>query len=51
MKAAEVFRIGYPLVVYCRLAKQEEADALAHFGDEYRRHQETSSMFCPRLRT
>lgn len=39
------------LVVYYRLAKQEEADALARFGDEYRRYQETSGMFWPRRRT
>jgi methanethiol S-methyltransferase len=39
------------LVVYYRLAKQEEADARAHFGDEYRRYQATSGMFWPRLRT
>lgn len=39
------------LVVYYRLAKEEEADALAHFGDEYRRYQATTGMFWPRLRT
>ncbi|MCL4181628.1 MAG: DUF1295 domain-containing protein, partial [Verrucomicrobia bacterium] len=38
------------LVVYYRLAKQEEADALARFGDEYRRYQATSGMFWPRSR-
>ena len=38
------------LVVYYRLAKQEEADALAQFGDEYRRYQATSGMFWPRIR-
>lgn len=38
------------LVVYYRLAKQEEADALARFGDEYRRYQATSGMFWPRIR-
>lgn len=39
------------LMVYYRLAKAEEADALAQFGDEYRRYQATSSMFWPKLRT
>lgn len=38
-------------VVYYRLAKAEEADALAQFGDEYRRYQTTSGMFWPKLRT
>jgi hypothetical protein len=38
------------LVVYYRLAQQEEADALAQFGDEYRRYRETCGMFWPRLR-
>lgn len=37
-------------VVYYRLAKAEEGDALAQFGDEYRRYQATSGMFWPRLR-
>ena len=37
-------------VAYYRLAKQEEADALARFGDEYRRYQATSGMFWPRIR-
>jgi hypothetical protein len=36
------------LVVYYRLAKAEEADALAHFGDAYRRYQATAGMFWPR---
>ena len=38
------------LVVYYRLAKEEEADALALFGDDYRRYQATTGMFWPRLR-
>jgi cbb3-type cytochrome oxidase subunit 3 len=38
------------LVVYYRLAKQEEAEALLQFGDEYRRYQATSGMFWPRIR-
>jgi protein-S-isoprenylcysteine O-methyltransferase Ste14 len=38
------------LVVYYRLAKQEEADALARFGDAYRRYQARSGMFWPRRR-
>jgi hypothetical protein len=38
------------VVVYYRLAKREEADALAQFGDEYRRYQATSGMFWPRIR-
>ncbi|MBE0543390.1 MAG: isoprenylcysteine carboxylmethyltransferase family protein [Verrucomicrobia bacterium] len=37
------------LVAYYRLAKQEETDALARFGDEYRRYQATSGMFWPRI--
>ncbi len=38
------------LVVYYRLAKQEEADALAHLGVEYRWYRETSGMFWPPLK-
>jgi methanethiol S-methyltransferase len=39
------------LVVYYRLAKAEEVDALAQFGDEYRRYRAQSGMFLPKLRT
>jgi protein-S-isoprenylcysteine O-methyltransferase Ste14 len=39
------------MVVYYRLAKEEEADALAQFGDEYRRYQAITGMFWPRLRS
>jgi hypothetical protein len=38
------------LVVYYRLAMEEEADVLAQFGDDYRRYQVTTGMFWPRLR-
>jgi protein-S-isoprenylcysteine O-methyltransferase Ste14 len=38
------------LVVYYRLAKAEEADALAQFGDEYRRYQAARGMFWPQWR-
>ncbi len=38
------------LVAYYRLAKMEEADALARFGDAYRRYQATSGMFWPKRR-
>ena len=38
------------LAAYYRLAKQEEADALAQFGDAYRHYQTQSAMFWPRLR-
>jgi methanethiol S-methyltransferase len=38
------------LTVYYRLAKEEEADALMQFGDEYRRYQRVTGMFWPRLR-
>jgi methanethiol S-methyltransferase len=38
------------LVVYYRLAKVEEADALVRFGEEYRRYQALSGMFLPRHR-
>ena len=38
------------LVIYYRLAKKEEAEALAQFGDEYRGYQATSGMFWPRIR-
>jgi len=36
------------LVIYYRLAKEEEGEALAQFGDEYRRYQATTGMFWPR---
>jgi methanethiol S-methyltransferase len=38
------------MAVYYRLAKQEEADALTQFGDEYRRYQAVTGMFWPKLR-
>jgi protein-S-isoprenylcysteine O-methyltransferase Ste14 len=38
------------LVVYYRLAKKEEAEALTHFGDGDRRYQAISGMFWPRRR-
>lgn len=37
------------LVVYARLARQEERDALAVFGDEYRRYAERTPRFVPRF--
>ncbi|MHB1162778.1 MAG: methyltransferase family protein, partial [Chloroflexota bacterium] len=41
--------IMYPILVvlYCRLARREEADMEAEFGDEYRRYRERTSMFLP----
>jgi protein-S-isoprenylcysteine O-methyltransferase Ste14 len=41
----------YPVLVfmYARLAKREEADMLAQFGEEYRRYRETVPAFIPRL--
>ena len=39
------------LAVYYRLAKAEEADALAEFGDEYRRYRSATGMFLPKLRS
>ncbi|HVM61085.1 MAG TPA: isoprenylcysteine carboxylmethyltransferase family protein [Verrucomicrobiae bacterium] len=38
------------LMVYYRLAKAEEADALVQFGDEYRRYRAVTGMFWPKLR-
>jgi len=37
------------LVVYARLARHEERDALAEFGDAYRRYLERTPAFIPRL--
>jgi len=41
----------YPVLVfmYRRLAKREEAEMLAQFGEEYRRYKETVPAFLPRL--
>jgi protein-S-isoprenylcysteine O-methyltransferase Ste14 len=41
--------IMYPilLVIYYRLAKREEADMEAEFGDAYRQYRERTSMFIP----
>jgi len=38
------------VVTYYRLARREEADALAKFGDEYRAYQKATGMFWPRRR-
>ncbi|MCX7915249.1 MAG: isoprenylcysteine carboxylmethyltransferase family protein [Verrucomicrobiae bacterium] len=37
------------LVVYYRLARAEETDALAQFGEAYRLYQRTTGMFLPRV--
>ncbi|MCK0506479.1 methyltransferase family protein [Aromatoleum anaerobium] len=37
------------LVVYARLARHEERDAVAEFGDAYRRYLERTPAFIPRL--
>ena len=37
------------LVMYARLARKEEADMEARFGDEYRRYAERTPRFVPRL--
>lgn len=37
------------LVVYARLARREEDDAIAEFGDEYRRYRYRTPAFIPRL--
>ncbi len=38
------------LVIYYRLAKTEEADALAAFGEDYAEYQTRTGMFLPKLR-
>lgn len=37
------------VLVYYRLARAEEADALAQFGDAYRAYQRITGMFLPRV--
>lgn len=37
------------LLVYARLARREEDDAIAEFGDEYRHYRERTPAFVPRL--
>ena len=37
------------LVVYAQLARHEERDAVAEFGDAYRRYLERTPAFIPRL--
>lgn len=41
----------FPILVfmYARLAKREEADMLAQFGEDYRRYREAVPAFIPRL--
>lgn len=45
--------IMFPVLVfaYVRLARREEADAIAEFGDEYRRYMERVPGFLPTLAT
>ena len=42
--------VMFPILVfmYARLAKREEADMLAQFGDEYRRYRESVPAFIPK---
>jgi protein-S-isoprenylcysteine O-methyltransferase Ste14 len=42
----------FPILVfmYTRLARQEERDALAEFGDKYRHYTEKTPAFLPRWR-
>ena len=42
----------FPILVfaYMRLARAEEQDALAHFGEDYRRYMIATPAFLPRLR-
>lgn len=44
--------IMFPILVtmYVRLARLEEQEVLAEFGDEYRRYQLTTPAFIPRIR-
>jgi len=44
--------VMFPILVfmYARLAKREEADMLARFGDGYRRYRESVPAFIPKLR-
>lgn len=41
----------YPVLVYmyARLAKREEAEMLARFGERYRRYRDAVPAFLPRL--
>jgi protein-S-isoprenylcysteine O-methyltransferase Ste14 len=45
--------VMFPILVimYARLARREEADALARFGEQYRRYMEAVPGFFPRLRS
>ena len=38
------------LLVYARLARREEQDSIAEFGDEYRRYLARTPAFIPRFR-
>jgi protein-S-isoprenylcysteine O-methyltransferase Ste14 len=38
------------LLVYAQLARHEEGDALAEFGEDYRRYRDTTPAFIPKLR-
>jgi len=44
--------IMFPILVYMyiRLARREEQKALAQFGEEYKRYQEITPAFLPRIR-
>jgi protein-S-isoprenylcysteine O-methyltransferase Ste14 len=41
----------FPILVfmYARLAKSEEADMLAQFGEQYRRYMQSVPAFVPKL--
>jgi protein-S-isoprenylcysteine O-methyltransferase Ste14 len=41
----------FPILVfmYARLAKSEEADMLAQFGEQYRRYRQSVPAFVPKL--
>ena len=38
------------VIVYARLARREEQEALVEFGEEYRRYMEATPAFIPRIR-
>jgi len=46
-------KAGAPILVYMyvRLAKREEREVAAGFGDEYRRYAESTPAFMPRIGT
>jgi hypothetical protein len=48
--AADARNVSGLVLMYARLARSEERDALKEFGEQYVRYAQTTPAFIPRLR-